>query len=70
MASKRAIRRRMCRGKRGYVTIGGAYAAQRGHARHHGETLNLYFCPFCRHYHLGHPFLSERRTRQNFKEVA
>jgi hypothetical protein len=70
VSSKRNLRRRMCEGKRSYSTIKGAYAAQTGHAQCFCETLAVYFCSFCKRYHLGHPFLSERRTRQNFKEVT
>jgi len=70
MSSKRAIRRRQCEGKRAYPSLKSAYGAQRGHAQTLGETLGIYWCCFCRNYHLGHAVSPERRTRRNFKELV
>ena len=69
MSSKRHLRRRGCEGKCRHASLGDAYAAQTGHARSYRETLGIYFCQFCRAYHLGHPITSQKRTRRNFKEV-
>ena len=69
MSSKRNLRRRACVGKVAYTELGDAYAAQTGHARTFGETLGVYWCQFCRHYHLGHP-PTQKRNRTNFKEVS
>jgi len=68
MASKRQIRRRACLGKRGYMSLRSAFDAQAGHCATFGETLGVYWCQWCHHYHLGHP-PGPRRTRGNFKEL-
>jgi hypothetical protein len=67
MSSKRSLRRRGCEGKVRHETITDAYAAQSGHARTFGETLGVYWCTFCRGWHLGHT--QQKRTRSNFKEA-
>ena len=54
MASKRAIRRRACTGKRCYGTIKAALDALRTHARRFGR-MTPYRCHFCKQFHLGHP---------------
>jgi len=69
MSSKRQLRRRGCDGKIRHETIQDGYAAQSGHCRTFGETLGVYFCRFCKGYHLGHPRGETRLTRNNFKEV-
>ena len=69
MSSKRALRRRACLGKRAYRALHAAYGAQRGHAQSFGETLGIYWCPWCSHYHFGNPIAPEKRTRRNFKEI-
>ena len=68
MSSKRQLRHRGCMGKVAHAEIRDAYAAQYGHARTFGETLTVYWCRFCRHFHFGHSPLSEKRTRASFKE--
>jgi hypothetical protein len=63
MSSKRAIRRKACRGKVRYVTQAEA-AAGAGRARRlHGAVglLSAYHCQFCGGFHFGHP---PRRVRQ------
>jgi hypothetical protein len=54
LPSDHQFRRRSCAGKKRYSSYVLAYAAQEGHAETFGETLEVYFCHFCRGIHLGH----------------
>lgn len=60
----------MCLGKNRHETVADAYTAQTAHAKAFGETLAVYFCTFCRSWHIGHPGGEAPRTRSNFKELA
>ena len=54
MASKRAIRRRACEGKRRYATQKAAGDALSKHRKGIGWMI-AYHCKFCHQFHLGHP---------------
>lgn len=53
MASKRAVRRRRCEGKRRYATIAEAKLAA-GVWYRRGDPMQAYRCPFCAGCHIGH----------------
>ncbi len=57
MSSKRAIRRRACKGKVRHETIEAAFAARRSLLRNGNAApgfLNAYACNFCGGFHVGH----------------
>jgi len=54
MASKRAIRRRACEGKRRYASRPEAKRAIFNAWRHGTVGLNYYHCEFCGGIHIGH----------------
>lgn len=55
-----------CRGKVPYVSIAEARAALREASRHTVGKLNLYACPHCTYWHLGHkpPKKQQRSNRR------
>jgi hypothetical protein len=70
MASKRAVRRKACEGKRSYYTYRAAMAEVyrwRQKADEQplpGTEMLPYRCSFCHQFHLGHPVTQLRRTRR------
>jgi hypothetical protein len=66
MSSKRNLRRRSCEGKGRTtdLTAAGAALAWSNRTFPGGENSPLPL-PFCDRYHLGHPRLTEKRTRHN-----
>jgi hypothetical protein len=56
MSSKRALRRRSCKGKVRHQGQEQAFAALRSLARARGldGAMNPYRCPFCGGWHIGH----------------
>lgn len=56
MASKRHARRRQCEGKKRYADAASAQriAAKMARRNADGWWLNVYKCPFCKAYHVGH----------------
>lgn len=55
MSSKRAIRRRTCGQKVRHRGVAAAYAHIRALDRAgNGGGLQVYHCPFCRGWHIGH----------------
>ena len=64
MASKRALRRRSCTGKRQYrsqAEAGYAIVALTIYKGYQG-LLVPYRCPFCQFFHFGHPPANVRRA--------
>jgi len=55
MASKRHIRRKVCKQKKYYRTRYAALEAVRLYRQRFGQHLNAYRCCFCGGWHLGHP---------------
>lgn len=70
MASKRAIRRRACDGKRRYADAkearGGVWNLRRS-GKAEGAMLAVYRCQFCGGFHFGHP---PARVRQSMRTKA
>jgi hypothetical protein len=54
VASKRAIRRRSCEGKRGYPSLAAALRVATRLATKQDEDLTAYRCGFCQKHHVGH----------------
>lgn len=67
MASKRALRRKMCEGKVRYTTIEEAEAVARWQSRMANETIVAYPCKFGRHFHTGHPKRSTLRKMGRYR---
>lgn len=65
MSSKRAIRRRACKGKRRFDTYVAAFAAMRALVLKKGVTwpMNAYGCRFCGGFHFGHAPAAARNRR-------
>jgi hypothetical protein len=55
MASKRAIRRKSCKGKIAYAERADAERTALHQNRQRGDySLVAYYCKFCSHWHVGH----------------
>ena len=54
MASKRALRRRSCEGKRRYPSPAAAQRDAAKLARERGGAIDAYPCAFCGRWHVGH----------------
>lgn len=56
MSSKRAIRRRACKGKVRHASLEDAHAHLRHLTRSKGDqgVMNCYRCAFCGGFHIGH----------------
>lgn len=72
MSSKRAVRRKMCRGKVRHETEGGAFAhmmviIKAGKAN---GSLNMYRCSFCGGWHVGHTPAAVRKAITARKAMA
>lgn len=68
MASKRHVRRNTCDGKRAHQTVEDARVAMGKLYRKQifRQMLNVYRCPFCAHFHVGHP-PRKKKKRGEFK---
>lgn len=56
-----AAAERQCFGKRHFTTKRDAKTARKRYERNHGERLDIYRCPHCATWHLGHR-LAPRRS--------
>jgi hypothetical protein len=54
MASKRAVRRKTCEGKRAFSSFEEAEGVRRFQEYREGRSLAVYQCLFRPHYHIGH----------------
>jgi hypothetical protein len=56
VSSKRAIRRKACKGKQRFESLGDAWTALRSLIRRQAPTrpMNAYPCKFCGGFHFGH----------------
>jgi hypothetical protein len=61
--AKEEFRRRSCSGKKRYGSQDLAAFAQERHAEDLGENLEIYFCWFCRGFHIGHASKTGNRAK-------
>lgn len=54
MSSKRGVRRKMCRGKVAHESWAAARRVWWTHYNRDGTNLDVYKCPNCHKFHLGH----------------
>jgi len=69
MSSKRAVRRQQCGHKRAFATEAEAQATLPALYRRNARTgssyrLNVYRCPYCGAFHVGHERAEVYRTRR------
>lgn len=71
MSSKRAIRRKACKGKQRFTSLGDAWTALRAVLRGDKRrgfdpgAMNAYPCRFCGGFHFGHTPVALLRKREN-----
>lgn len=59
--SERAKKQRMCGRKVGHPNRDAARTARFAFQRAYGERLEIYQCPYCRLWHLGHSYRNHKR---------
>ena len=70
MASKRALRRRSCRGKAAYTMEDRAYVAAEEATKRAGRAIRHYLCNFCHRYHIGRPKIKGGKRRLKEWQLA
>ena len=54
--------RRQCRGKRRFFSEGGALVGAKGIEKKTGQKMNVYHCPYCDGYHVGHKWSDQEEA--------